>query len=110
MFPANLIFKEENMLRIEIIANQSVHDEIIDALEEYIPDILYTVIPLAEGRGKNSYKLGTSSWPETNFVLFSYVKKSRAEKVKAIIKAIKEKFPDEGIKVFFAKAKDLEKV
>lgn len=49
------------MLRIEIIANQSVHGEIIDALEEYIPNILYTVIPLAEGRGKGSYKLGTSS-------------------------------------------------
>ncbi|MBD5434307.1 MAG: hypothetical protein HDR36_04530 [Treponema sp.] len=98
------------MLRIEIIANQSVHDEIIDALEEYIPNILYTVIPLAEGRGQGSYKLGTSSWPETNFVLFSYVKKSELEKVKAIIKAIKEKFPDEGIKAFLTKAKDLEKI
>lgn len=98
------------MLRIEIIANQSVHDEIIDALEEYIPNILYTVIPLAEGRGQDSYKLGTSSWPETNFVLFSYVKKSELEKVKAIIKAIKEKFPDEGIKAFLTKAKDLEKI
>ena len=97
------------MLRIEIIANQSVHDEIIDALEEYIPNILYTVIPLAEGRGKLNYKLGTSSWPETNFVLFSYMKKSEAEKVKTIIKAIKEKFPDEGIKVFFTKVKNLEK-
>lgn len=95
------------MVRIEIIANQSVHDEIIDALEEYVPGILYTVIPIAEGRGKGSYKLGTSSWPETNFVLFSYVQESDLEKIKAIIKAIKKKFPDEGIKAFFSNAEDL---
>lgn len=60
-FLIELALLGEKMLRIEIIANQSVHGEIIDALEEYIPNILYTVIPLAEGRGKGSYKLGTSS-------------------------------------------------
>lgn len=98
------------MYRVEIIANQSVQDDIIEALEEYIPDILYTVIPLVHGRGKAGYKLGTSSWPEENFALFAYIDKKDAAKVKAIIAAVKKRFPDEGVKVFFVKAKKLEKV
>ncbi len=61
------------MYRIEIISNKSVEEDITQALEQYIPGILYTVIPLAYGRGKSSYKLGTTTWPETNFVLTSYI-------------------------------------
>ena len=53
------------MYRVEIIANQSVQDDIIEALEEYIPDILYTVIPLVHGRGKAGYKLGKVSIPKS---------------------------------------------
>ena len=44
------------MTRCEIIANQSVQEEIISLLEEHIPDILYTIIPLVTGRGKENYK------------------------------------------------------
>ncbi len=92
------------MIRVEIIANQSVQEEMIEVLEEYIPGILYSIIPLVHGRGKAGYKLGTSSWPEINFVLFAYVRKEDASKAKAVIKAVKEKFPDEGIKAFYVKA------
>lgn len=98
------------MYRVEIIANQSVQDDIIETLEENIPNFLYTTIPLVTGRGKKSYKLGTSSWPEVNFALFAYIEKKEATKVKAIVKAVKKRFPDEGIKVFFVKAKDLDKI
>lgn len=98
------------MYRVEIIANQSVQDDIIESLEENIPNFLYTTIPLVTGRGKKTYKLGTSSWPEVNFALFAYIEKADAQKVKAIIKAVKKQFPDEGIKLFFVKAKNLEKI
>lgn len=92
------------MIRCEIIANQSVQEEIITLLEEHIQDCLYTIIPVVTGRGKNSYKLGTSSWPETNFILVSYVEDDKVSVVKAIIKAVKEKFPTEGIKLFCVNA------
>lgn len=95
------------MYRIEIVSNQSVHDDIIEALEENVPGILYSEVPLVTGRGGENYKLGTSSWPETNFALFSYVEDSALQTVKAVIKAVKEKFPREGIKVFAVKAEDL---
>lgn len=94
------------MTRCEIIANQSVQEEIISLLEEHISGCLYTVIPTVTGRGKNSYKLGSSSWPETNFILVSYVDDENVKVVKAIIAAVKQKFPTEGIKLFCVKAED----
>ncbi len=92
------------MYRAEIIANQSVQDDIIEVLEEYIPDILYTITPLVNGRGGNDYKLGSTTWPETNFMMISYIEDSQKDRVRSIIKAVKEKFPDEGIKLFFVPA------
>lgn len=94
------------MYRAEIIANQSVQEEIVQLLEEHIEDVLYTIVPLVTGRGKDSYKMGSSTWPETNFILISYVEDDDVEVVKAIIKAVKQKFSGEGIKLFFVKAED----
>jgi hypothetical protein len=88
------------MIRIEIIANQSTQEEIIENLEEVIPGFLYTIIPLANGRGKTSYKLGTVTWPETNFILIAYADDRVEKTVKHVIRYIKLKFPSEGIKLF----------
>ncbi len=95
------------MYRCEIVSNKSVEDDIKEALEQYIPGILYTTIPLAYGRGGDDYKLGTSTWPETNFVLVTYVEDKDLPMVKAVIKGTKEKFNREGIKLFVVKAEEL---
>ena len=92
------------MTRCEIIANQSVQDEIISLMEEHIEGVLYTIIPTVFGRGKNSYKMGDGTWPETNFVLVSYIEDEKVPVMKAIIKAVKEKFSGEGIKLFMVRA------
>ena len=94
------------MTRCEIIANQSVQDEIISLMEEYIPGVLYTIIPTVMGRGKNSYKMGNGTWPETNFILVSYIEDEHVAMMKAIIKAVKERFTGEGIKLFLVKAEE----
>ena len=86
--------------RIEIVSNQSVQDEIIELIEQEIPEIEYTLIPTVQGRGRSSKKLGDTTWPEQNFVLFAYVEKEVALKVKAIFSAVKKKFPTEGITLF----------
>ena len=86
--------------RIEIVSNQSVQDEIIELMEQEIPEIEYTLIPTVQGRGRSSKKLGDTTWPEQNFVLFAYVEKEAALKVQAIISAVKKKFPTEGITLF----------
>ena len=95
-----------DLYRAEIISNQSVEEDIIERLEEAIPSIEYTVIPEIHGRGLRSKKLGDTVWPEMNFVLFSYVKKEDALKVKAVVEAVKERFPNEGISLFFTKAEE----
>ena len=62
---------EEINYRIEIIANQSVQEDITELLEEELPEIQYTVIPTVQGRGAHRKKLGSTTWPEQNFVLFA---------------------------------------
>lgn len=88
------------MIRIELIANQSVQDVLINNLESLIPDFYYTLIPLVYGRGKESYKLGTTTWPETNILLLAYTDDSNEETVQTIISYVKSKHKDEGIKLF----------
>jgi hypothetical protein len=96
-----MIRKEEmEMVRIEIFANQSVQQVITDNLEQIIPGFLYSIVPLIHGRGKKSYKLGTTTWPETNFMLIAYGDDSIEKTVQRVIHYIKTKFPDEGIKLF----------
>ena len=95
-----------DLYRAEIISNQSVEEDIIERLEEEIPSIEYTVIPEIHGRGLRSKKLGDTVWPEMNFVLFSYVEKEDALKLKEVVKAVKNRFPNEGISLFFTKAEE----
>lgn len=97
----------ENFYRAEIISNQSVQDNVVELLEQEIDGIQYTIIPDAQGRGTKSKKLGDTVWPEMNFVLYTYVKESDAKKIKAIINAIKEKYPEEGISLYFTQCIDL---
>ncbi len=94
------------MYRIEIFANKSVEDDIVEALEQYIPGILYTTIPLAYGRGGDDRKLGTPTWPETNFIMVSYIEDASLGAVKAVMNGVKEKFGREGIKFFCMKVDD----
>jgi hypothetical protein len=88
------------MNRIEIIANKSVESDIIDSIESSIPDLRYTLISEACGKGKRDKKLGTVTWPEMNFVLFSYVDEETARMLGDLISGIKRRFPNEGIVLF----------
>lgn len=97
----------ENIYRAEIISNQSVQDDIVELLEQEISGIQYSIIPDVQGRGMHSKKLGDTTWPEMNFVLFTYVNEEDAKKIQAIIKAVKEKFPNEGIALFVTKGEGI---
>ena len=95
------------LYRAEIISNQSVQEDIIERLETEIPSIQYTVVPEIHGRGLRTKKLGDTIWPEMNFVLFAYVEEEAARKIKEVIEAVKQRFPNEGISLFFTKAVEL---
>jgi len=88
------------MKRVEIVANQSVQEELIAALETGIPKLCYTVIPAAHGRGPGDWKLGSVVWPEENFVLFTYQDEANAAEVVRIVGDLKKQYPKEGVKVW----------
>ena len=96
-----------DLYRAEIISNQSVQEDIVERLEKELPSIQYTVIPEIHGRGVRTKKLGDTIWPEMNFVLFAYVEEDAARKIKEVIEAVKQRFPNEGISLFFTKAVEL---
>lgn len=88
------------MIRAEIFANQSMQDLLINNLETAIPGFLYSIVPLAHGRGGETYKLGTSTWPETNVILIAYCDDEKEQTIQTVVDYMKEKFPTEGIKLF----------
>ena len=99
--------QQECEYRAEIICNQSVQDDVIELLEQEISDIQYTVIENVNGKGLSSKKLGNTTWPEMNFLLFAYTDLSGAKKITTIVEFLKKKFPKEGISVFFSKCEIL---
>ena len=95
------------LYRAEIISNQSVQEDITERLEKEIPSIQYTLIPEVQGRGIRSKKSGDTVWPEMNFILFTYVELEEAKIIKSVVEAVKTRFPNEGISLFFTKAEEI---
>jgi nitrogen regulatory protein PII len=94
------------MKRVEIIANRSAQEEILDGLESAIPDFFYTLVPVVRGRGRQKRRMGTPTWPEENFLLIAYVKDETALAIREVVAGIKARFPIDGIKLFFLSEKD----
>jgi len=91
---------EEYKNRIEIIANQSIEEDIIEILEADIAEIQYTLEENVFGKGKTSRKLGTSIWPEMNFRMTIYTDAAKLETILTAVDKVKQKFTNEGISVF----------
>lgn len=88
------------MLRLEIMANNSVEENIIEALRDEAVGKYYTKFPGVYGVGNSGPRMGDAVWPEENFVLVIWCEEDEAQVIKQAINKVKEKFPDEGIKLF----------
>ncbi|QEN08476.1 hypothetical protein EXM22_10940 [Oceanispirochaeta crateris] len=88
------------MTRLEIIANNTVEDDIQDALKSVEIDFSYTRLNAVHGRGHSEPKAGNAVWPEENFIYLIYTEDDMALRFVAALKKIKERFTNEGIKVF----------
>jgi uncharacterized protein (DUF488 family) len=87
------------MLRLEMMANQSVQEEILKVFERH-PGVQYTWIPSVQGRGKRDWKLGTTVWPEENFLLVSYLEDEAGSRILDELAQLKSAYPREGISYF----------
>jgi len=88
------------MIRIEIIANRSVEENILEALAKEGVGKFYTMIPNVLGVGACGPRMGTAVWPEENFALIIWCEEDEANGIQHAISGVKEKFPGEGIKLF----------
>ena len=88
------------MIRIEVIANHSVEENILEALKAENTGKYYTKYPNILGVGSTGPRMGDSIWPEENFALVFWCEEEEARAIQRAVAGVKEKFPGEGIKVF----------
>lgn len=88
------------MIRLEIMANNSVEENILEAFKDDGVGKYYTKIPGVFGVGNSGPRMGDAIWPEENFILIIWCEEEEALGIKEAIMRVKERFPDEGIKLF----------
>ena len=88
------------MKRIEIIANRSIQEDMLDAFKKADIAKYYTLIPIVLGIGHSGPRMGDHIWPEENFSITVYCDDLEAEKIKSVIIELKAFFTSEGIKLF----------
>jgi hypothetical protein len=88
------------MMRIEIIANHSVEENILEALKDEGAGKYYTKYPTIYGVGSAGPRMGDAIWPEENFALVIWCEEEEARGIARAVARIKERFPGEGIKLF----------
>jgi hypothetical protein len=88
------------MIRIEIIANHSVEENILDALKYEGVGKYYTKYPTIHGVGTSGPRMGDAIWPEENFAMVIWCEAEEAQGIERAVAFVKKKFPDEGIKLF----------
>ena len=88
------------MIRLEIIANHSVEENILEALVKEGAGKYYTKYPNILGVGSAGPRMGDAIWPEANFALVIWCDAEEAAGVERAVAAVKKQFPEEGIKLF----------
>jgi hypothetical protein len=88
------------MIRIEIVANHSVEENILEALAKEGAGKYYTRYPSVLGVGASGPRMGDAIWPEENFALVIWCEEEEARAISRAVASVKERFPGEGSKVF----------
>ncbi|MDR3343178.1 MAG: hypothetical protein LBT14_10440 [Treponema sp.] len=88
------------MIRIEIVANHSVEENILEAFRDDGVGKFYTKYPSVYGVGSAGPHMGDAVWPEENFALVVWCEEDEARGIERAVASVKEHFPGEGIKLF----------
>jgi hypothetical protein len=88
------------MLRVEIIANHSVEENILEALAKEQAGKYYTKFPSILGVGSAGPRMGDAVWPEENFAIVIWCEEEEARAIERAVARVKKQFPDEGVKLF----------
>ncbi len=88
------------MTRLEIVANNTVEEDILEGLESVEPGFSYSKINSIHGRGHSDPRRGDAVWPEENFIFIIYCDDEKAKAFVTAVKQVKERFEGEGIKIY----------
>jgi len=88
------------VVRLEIVANHSVEENIMEAFKKEGVAKYYTKYPTIYGVGTSGPRMGDAIWPEENFALVIWCEEDEAHKIMQAVNDVKKDFPKEGIKVF----------
>lgn len=88
------------MIRLEIFANQAVEENIMEAIAKEGVGKFYTKFPNIYGTGTSGPRMGDAVWPEENFSLVFWCEEEEARVIERAVNKVKEKFENEGIKLF----------
>ncbi|MDR3148099.1 MAG: hypothetical protein LBU00_06985 [Treponema sp.] len=88
------------MIRVEIIANHSVEENILEAFAREGVGKFYTKYPNVFGIGNSGPRMGDAVWPEENLALVVWCEEDEARGIAHAVDEVKKQFPDEGIRVF----------
>jgi len=88
------------MIRLEIIANHSVEENILEALKKEGVGKYYTKYPVIFGVGSSGPRMGDAVWPEENFALVIWCEEEEGRIIHRAVEKVKKVFPGEGIKIF----------
>ena len=92
------------MIRLEIVANHSVEENILEALKYEGVAKYYTKYPNIFGVGSAGPRMGDAIWPEENFALVIWCEEEEAQGIERAVAFVKKRFPGEGIKLFSLRA------
>ena len=88
------------MIRAEIIANQSIEEDIIELLEIMGIGEAFTYIPHVHGRGRHGRKEASAVWPEENIIFIIYTEDEQLPVLSAGLESIKDDFKTEGLQCY----------
>ncbi|GMO38362.1 MAG: hypothetical protein Ta2F_14620 [Termitinemataceae bacterium] len=87
-------------MRIEVIANHSVEENIFEEFAAEGVCKYYTKLNNQHGIGTSGPRMGDAVWPEENFILTVWCDQEEALGIERALKRVKQRFPGEGIKLF----------
>lgn len=96
------------MVRLEIVGNVSLEEDLMDSLKEANLDFYYTSFSQVKGKGEQGQKRSDGIWPEENFLMIAYLGLEEARKICKVVYDVKCRFPKEGLNVFMVEAMQLD--
>ncbi len=88
------------MIRIELITNRSVEEDILEAFSREGVAKYYTKFTGVQGVGNSGPRMGDAVWPEENVVFVVWCEEEEAQQIARVVAKVKQRYPHEGIKLF----------